>query len=165
MGRILPVIMLGLALICAAASAQPEPVVEALTQLDRKFMREQRQRIDDLARSRLGRQLNRSRKNDLNILQQLLDKKLVRADQTLELQAMGMVLGDLLAQDPSARWVTYRDQQGRSRALQMGSSDYFLFPVTMISRRAEVGAEVDVDAIFEKANTLMQPYRQPLPFQ
>ncbi len=165
MGRILPVIMLGLALICTAASAQPEPVVEALTQLDRKFMREQRQRIDDLARSRLGRQLNRSRKNDLDILQQLLDKKLVRADQTLELQAMGMVLGDLLAQDPSARWVTYRDQQGRSRALQIGSSDYFLFPVTMISRRAEVGAEVDVDAIFEKANTLMQPYRQPLPFQ
>ncbi|MCZ6830273.1 MAG: DUF3806 domain-containing protein, partial [Gammaproteobacteria bacterium] len=58
-----------------------------------------------------------------------------------------------------------RDQRGRSRALQIGNSDYFLFPVTMISRRAEVGTEVDVDAIFEKANTLMQPYRQPLPFQ
>ncbi|MCZ6828173.1 MAG: DUF3806 domain-containing protein [Gammaproteobacteria bacterium] len=161
----IPNIALGLALICTAAAAQPDPEVQALTQQDHKFMRSQRQRIDDLARSGLGRQLNGSRENDLGILQQLLDKKLVRADKTLELQAMGVVLGDFLAQDPSAKWVTYRDQRGRSRALQIGNSDYFLFPVTMISRRAEVGAEVDVDAIFEKANTLMQPYRQRLPFQ
>jgi hypothetical protein len=165
MRKILPVFMLGLALISTATTAQFEPEVQALTQVDRKFMAEQRLRVDDLARSGLGRQLTGSRDNDLEILQLLLDKQLVRADQRLELQAMGVVLGDLLAQDASSKWVTYRDRRGRSRALKMGDSDDFLFPVTMISRRAETGAKVDVDAIYKKADRIMQPYRQPLPFQ
>jgi hypothetical protein len=165
MGKIIAIVALGLLLICDAALAQREPTVEALTNLDRQFMEEQRKRVDDMARSGLGRQIKGSLQNDLEVLQALLDRKLVRADQTLELQAMGIVLGDLLAQDASARWVVYRDHKGRSRALQMGKTENFLFPVTMISRRAGVGAEVDVKAIYEKADRLMQPYRQPLPFQ
>lgn len=165
MGKFIPIIVLGLVLLCNAAAAQLEPKVQALTAVDREFMGEQRQRIDQLARSGLGRQINGSRENDLGVLQLLLDRKLVRADQTLELQAMGIVLGNLLAQDASARWVVYLDYKGRSRALQMGKSDNFLFPVTMISRRAEAGARVDVDAIYDKADRLMQPYRQQLPFQ
>jgi hypothetical protein len=165
MGKIIAVIGLGLILLCGTAVAQFESKVQALTAVDREFMEEQRRRIDQLARSGLGRQVNRSRENDLDVLQQLLDRKLVRADQTLELQAMGVVLGDLLAQDPGAKWVVYLDSKGRSRALQLGRSDNFLFPVTMISRRAEAGASVDVEAIYEKADRLMQPYRRPLPFQ
>jgi hypothetical protein len=152
-------------LFSASIFGQPEPEVSALTQLDRQFMQEQRQRIDELARSRLGRQLNGSPENDLSILQTLLDRKLVGQDQSLELQAMGMVLGDILAREQAAKWVVYQDQRGRSRALQLGGTDNFLFPVTMISRRAEADAEVDVTAIYEKANRIMQPYRRPLPFQ
>ena len=152
-------------LLCATASAQTEPQIEALRQTDHQFMQSQRQRIDDLARSRLGKQLNGSRENDLAILQKLLDQGLVRPEQTLELQAMGVVLGDLLAREPNMEWVVYRDAKGRSRALQMGDAEYFLFPITMIARRAEVGAQIDVNAIYDKAYQLMQPYRQPLPFQ
>jgi hypothetical protein len=165
MKGIIPIIALGLALLCPAAAGQPEPAVMALSPADQQFMQAQRERIDSLARTRLGRQLKGSIENDLGILQTLLDRKLVKPDQTLELQAMGVVLGDLLAQDPSASWVIYRDTLGRSRALQLGKSDNFLFPITMISRRAETGAVVDVNAIFAKADRLMQPYRRPLPFQ
>ena len=163
--KTIPLVALGLLLTCHVAFAHAEPQVQALTQLDREFMLDQRQRIDDLARSRLGRQISGSQENDLGILQQLLDQHFVRAEQTLELQAMGVILGNLLAQDRSASWVIYLDQQGRSRALQLGGTDNFLFPITMISRRAEAGAEVDVKAIYAKADRLMQPYRQPLPFQ
>lgn len=165
MKRIGPVIMLALALLCNTAAAQMEPVIMKLSPADQQFMQEQRERIDDLARIRLGRQFTRNKENDLGILQTLLDRKLVNRDQTLELQAMGVVLGDLLAQDASARWVIYRDPKGRSRALQMGNSDNYLFPITMISRRAETGAEVDVNAIYAKADRLLQPHRRPLPFQ
>jgi hypothetical protein len=165
MKTIVPIIALGLALWCNTVSAQLEPVITTLTPADLQFMQDQRERIDNLARSGLGRQLNRSRENDLGILQTLLDRNLVDKSQKVGLQAMGVVLGDLLAQDASAKWVIYKDPQGRSRALQMGNSDNYLFPVTMISRRVEAGAKVDVNAIFEKADRLMQPHRQPLPFQ
>jgi len=133
--------------------------------MDLEFMQQQRDRIDELARINLGRQLQASRDNDIGILQALLERRLVRADQTLELQAMGVVLGDLLAKELSMHWIIYEDGHGRSRALQMGESENVLFPVTMISRRAEAGATVDVMNIYQKAVNLMAPYRPKLPFQ
>ena len=147
------------------ATAQQELQITGLTNLDREFMRTQRSRIDELSRGNLGRQLNGQREHDLAILQGLLDRRLVRAEQTVELQAMGMVLGDLLAEQLGMRWVIYLDKLGRSRALRMPGTDHYLFPVTMISRRAEVGAPVDVQAIYSKAYELMLPHKPKLPFQ
>ncbi len=133
--------------------------------IDIRFMAQQRVRIDDLARFDLGKQLQGDKANDLDILQTLLDRRLVRADQTLELQAMGVVMGELLAQELNMEWVIYEDRYGRSRALKFKYSDNFLFPVTMISRRAEVGADVQVEKIYRKAMELMKPHRQSMPFQ
>ena len=138
---------------------------ESLSQLDRRFMEDQRIRVDDLARFNLGRQLNGDRDHDLAILQDLLDRRLVRAGQTLELQAMGMVLGDLLAEELGMTWVVYQDQLGRSRALHMPATEHYLFPVTMISRRVEVGAPVAMQNIYDKAYQLMLPHKPRLPFQ
>jgi hypothetical protein len=98
-------------------------------------------------------------------LQDLLDRRLVRKGQTVELQAMGVIMGDVLAADLDMDWVIYSDKHGRSRALRMGKTDNFLFPITMISRRVEAGAKVDVEAVFEKARSSIEPYRQDLPFQ
>ena len=147
------------------AAAQQELQITGLTSLDREFMHTQRTYIDDLARGKLGRQLNGQRNHDLVILQDLLDRRLVRAEQPVELQAMGMVLGDLLAEQLGMHWVIYLDELGRSRALRMPDTDHYLFPVTMISRRAEVGAPVDVQAIYSKAYELMSPHKPKLPFQ
>lgn len=145
--------------------AEPPPQVSNLSQLDREFMQQQRQRIDALARSDLGQQLNGERNNDLGILQSLVDRKLVSADQSLELQAMGIVMGDHLAEDLGMDWVIYDDRYGRSRALRLDQSDNYLFPVTMISRRVEAGSDVSVSAIFDKARNMILPYKTPLPFR
>ena len=147
------------------ALAQQPPRISSVGTLDRDFMAQQRRRIDDLARFHFGRQLRTEKANDLDILQTLLDKRLVSPEQTLELQAMGVVLGDLLAAELGMKWVVYEDRLGRSRALQFGRSDNFLFPITMISRRAEVGAQVDVEQIYNRAVSLIEPYRTPLPFR
>jgi len=163
---IIPAIaMLCLVLMSATGFAQPGPKVYPPGNLDREFMEQQRARVDELARVNLGRQLHATLDNDLGILQALLDRRLVKPDQTLELQAMGVVMGELLAQELSMHWVIYEDKHGRSRALQMNKSENFLFPMTMISRRAEAGARVDVRAIYDKAIGLMAPYRKALPFQ
>ena len=145
--------------------ADDPPKISALGTLDRQFLQQQRNRVDELARFDLGRQLQTDKNNNLGILQTLLERRVVTADQTLELQAMGVVLGDLLAAELVMKWVIFEDRYGRSRALQLGSSDNFLFPITMISRRVEAGASVDVTAVYEKARKIIQPYRTPLPFR
>jgi hypothetical protein len=154
-----------LLVLAAGSQAQQPPRIEPLGALDRSFMQQQRSRIDDLARIKLGRQLRGEREHDLQLLQDLLDRRWVRADQKTELQAMGVVLGDLLAEDLGMRWVVYEDAVGRSRALRLEQTDNYLFPMTMISRRVEAGASVSVEVVYRKASEMIEPYRTPLPFQ
>jgi len=159
-------LILGLGLMPLYSTAQQdEPRISALGPIDQDFMASQRNRINELAGFHMGRQINGQKANDLEILQALLDRRAVTGEQTLELQAMGVVMGDLLAAELGLHWVVYEDRQGRSRALQLGDSEHVLFPVTMISRRAEVGAKVDVNAIYAKAVAAIEPYKQPLPFR
>ena len=46
--------------------------------------------------------LNGSKDRDLALLQRLLDENIVSGNQTSELQAMGIVMGDLLASELSS---------------------------------------------------------------
>jgi hypothetical protein len=150
---------------CTAALSQDEPVIGELSYLDRQFMAQQRALLEDLTTRHFGRRFNRERDNDLELLQLLLDKKLVRPGQTRELQAMGVVMGDLLAADLDLRWVVYEDHVGRSRALRDDVSGTYLFPITMISRRREADNRTPVAAIYAKASNIITDSRPALPFQ
>jgi len=145
-------------------TAQSAPRIEELSQLDLAFMDKQRSLLRDMAAVELGRQFTGDRDQDLDLLQTLLDKGLVRQDQTRELQAMGIVMGDLLSAEFGLHWVVYTDDVGRSRALRYRDSDFFLFPVTMISRRREVGNETPVAAIYRKAADLVRANTPAQPF-
>ena len=92
------------------------------------------------------------------MLQRLLDSKLVVAKDRRLLQDMGIVLGDLLLQQFNLRWVMYVDKYGPSRALQLKHSQNFIFPITMISRRAEVGVAVDISALYDQASIKIEGY-------
>jgi hypothetical protein len=133
--------------------------------LDRQFMQQQRESLSDLVARQYGRQFNGETDNDLELLQRLLDDRVVRAEQTRELQAMGVIMGDLLAADLGLDWVIYEDSLGRSRALRYRDTDSFLFPMTMISRRREVDNRTPVAEIYRKAKEAMQAVIPPLPFQ
>ncbi|MEK9934735.1 MAG: DUF3806 domain-containing protein, partial [Luminiphilus sp.] len=78
--------------------------IEPLTAIDRQFMADQRQRVEQLA-NRLGRGLTTNVDRDLDTLQRILDDRMVPADDTLTLQAMGLVFGDLLGQQLDMNWV------------------------------------------------------------
>ena len=148
-----------------ARSQDEEPKISQLSVIDRDFMEDQRLAVDERARSALGRQIRGEKNNDLDVLQQLLDRRAVKPEETVLLQGMGVVMGDLLAAELGMDWVIYEDKLGRSRALRFGLGDHYLYPVTMISRRYEVGATVDVRAIYDKAVELMRPHLPPRPFQ
>lgn len=159
-------LLLGLLLACLPLhELAAEVAISELSYLDRQYMEQQRTDLDALARRHFGRQFNGETEHDLALLQSLLDRRLVRADQTRELQGMGIVLGDLLAHDLGMRWVIYEDKAGRSRALRYRDSDNYLFPVTMISRRREAGNDTPVESIYQKAYDIIAPLRPELPFQ
>jgi len=164
-----PFINLALALwtlwAAATALAQDNVRIGVLSNVDRQYMTQQRTMLQDLAASRLGRHFNGDRNNDLALLQALLDKRLVRPQQTRELQAMGVIMGDLLATDLDMHWVIYEDRLGRSRALRYRDSDDYLFPITMISRRREADNLKPVAEIYQKAYAIIAARKPALPFQ
>ncbi len=94
--------------------------------------------------------LDASPKEVLGILQGLLDDGAVTPGQAQELQAMGVVLGDLFARKPELKWVSFEDELGKSLAIRIDNTENVLFPVTMISRLVEAGIKVNVEAIYNK---------------
>ena len=149
----------------SAVMAQEELEISELSPLDNDYMTQQRNLLQELASRHLGRSFSGDRDRDLALLQTLLDKELVRADEVRELQAMGVILGDLLARELDMHWVVYEDNLGRSRALRYRQTDNYLFPVTMISRRREAGNTTSVRDIYHRAYATIDAARDPLPFQ
>lgn len=151
--------------ICLGALAQGYVRISELSSVDRQYMAQQREILADLAARHLGRRFSGNRIQDLELLQSMLDRRLVRPDQTRELQAMGVIMGDLLAADLGMHWVVYEDRVGRSRALRYRESDNYLFPVTMISRRQEADNHTPVKVIYQKAHAIIEASKPALPFQ
>ena len=150
--RLLVLVLLPALSVCTSWSVAQSPnfdvLIEPLTAIDRQFMAEQRMRVEQLA-NRLGRGLTGVADRDLDTLQRILDERMVPAEDTLTLQAMGVVFGDLLGDRLDMDWVVYRDNKGRSRALRCRQMDVYLFPVTMISRRQEGGSERRLKPLFD----------------
>jgi len=138
--------------------AADRATVSPLTPSDARQLEHQRQIIKDMAALHLGRSFTGEKERDLDTLQQLLDQRVVESDEISNLQAMGVVLGDLLAHELDMQWIIYEDEEGRSRALQLGPTQNFLFPITMISRRVEVGIKLNVADVYAKAVAEMEPF-------
>ena len=119
--------LFGGAALCHAQGADFEVLIKPLTAIDRQFMTEQRGRVAALA-NRLGRGLTGNVDRDLDTLQRILDDRMVPTSDTLTLQAMGLVFGDLLGDRLGMQWVVYRDRQGRSRHCATANWMYSCFP-------------------------------------
>ena len=124
--------------------------VKALGASEQRQLERQRETVAALARRNVGLAPAGGELSDLQILQQLLDRDVLDRDQAFELQALGVVLGDVMAKQLGLRWVVVDDEKGRSRALQYGDGDDVFFPVTMISRRHAVGLPVDVEGLYRE---------------
>ena len=130
--------------------------IEPLTAVDQQFMSEQRVRVEQLA-NRLGRNLSGQAMRDIDTLQRILDDGLVPSTDTLTLQAMGAVFGDLLGSDLAMSWIVYRDNAGRSRALSHRDTDIYLFPMTMISRRHQNGSTRRLQSLYDETVADIRP--------
>ncbi len=141
-----------------AIMAFAEPIMTPLSPLDLAYLEQQKQYIDELAARRLGRRLSGDQ-TDLELLQAILDRQLVKVGDEAGLQALGIVLGNTLASEYALEWIIYSDSLGRSRALYVGGDRQCLFPATMIARRARAGLAVDVHSLYDKAAQTIEKLR------
>jgi hypothetical protein len=82
------------------------------------------------------------------LLQGIIDAGYYRKEQTMELQSLGITLGDLLIQSMELEWVEVEDEYGLDPALRHKDTETYkhilLFPLTMISKRIENGEAVNI---------------------
>ena len=92
----------------------------------------------------------------LAVIRANLAQEWVGPDDTWKLQALGIAMGDALADELMLDWVTIDDEHGRVPALNWPGTSIVLYPVTMISQRIEQGEEVDIDVMFEETRQRLQ---------
>jgi hypothetical protein len=148
-----------------ATAAEEQYLVKPFREIDRDYISQGLQRVDNLLSRHFGVYLSGDTQLDLSYLQRLLDEQRVDSDDLQTLQGMGVALGEVLRKERYLKWVRYIDPEGASRALQLTHEDYYVFPITLISRRASVGAKVDVQVLFQRALNNIDAYTESQRYQ
>jgi hypothetical protein len=172
--RVAWVLLVGALCLCANVSLALDPFAEKakIQPLDFQSNRKleaQRDLVAELARRYVGSKLSGTSLDDLRILQRLFDRypasdqglilsrgSVVPDEQRLfEMQALGVVLGDVMAHHFDLEWVVVDDEYGRGRALNVKGTTDLVFPVTMLSKRYEFSQPVNMRALYDEiAETL-----------
>ncbi len=86
---------------------------------------------------------------DLLLCQRLIDDHVFNARQTLELQCLGVVLGNVLDTQTTMRWAVVTNNYGTRLALHDPKIGFTLYPVEMISQRVEDGRTVIMPQLYQ----------------
>jgi len=127
-----------------------EPKVTELTLGQQFVLASEREEIKELIERKLGVMDMNGRLTDLSVLQRIIDRKYIAKDDVKEWQSLGILFGDVLANNLDLKWVGYQDELGETKALQWRKTLNFVFPVTMLSRRQQFNQEINVQALYEK---------------
>jgi len=153
------VVALAILVIAPDTAAQREetyPKIEELNTARVQNMAYQKRLIDDLWRRHMGTQI-RGDERDIASLQRFIDEKLYDKANHQQLLGLGFILGDIWVNKYGLDWKVYIDKKGKSTAVCVKNTSACLFAATMISRRLEGGAPVDVKLIFDRAHKSMEP--------
>ena len=146
-------------------AAKKPAIITELSWMDQSRMEKEINSITELAKSKTGNNIRRDL-SDLDTLQRIINNEFIKTDDYEKQQALGVVLGNVMLADfPNTfEWKIYEDELGRSRALCVRRTSDCLFPVTMLSRRMEVGLNPDVKKIYDEAIMLMEKHLPKLPY-
>jgi len=131
--------------------------------MDKRHINSQVGVISDLTSLKIGQPV-RGTKDDLALLQRVIYKGLIKREDSLTLQAMGAVLGNVMVKEFDMQWMLYEDGNGRSRAVCAPISQECLFPITMLSRRMEVGLIPNVQELYDYSFELIKPHLPKQPY-
>jgi len=105
---------------------------------------------DEICVEVASRRLDGTR-NDLGLIQQVLDSGTKGREATYSLQALGMALGKVYVNDnPGFDWWMVEDEYGRDPAIRYRKTALLAHPRTMLSKRVEDGETVDVRELYDQ---------------
>jgi hypothetical protein len=120
------------------------PTADDLNRID-----EQWTVADGLVQANGGQRLDRSL-GDIDRLQALIERGVLTAAQTYELQCLGIALGQVLARNVAGLdWAVIEDEYGRDPTIRYRDTSFQVNVLTMISKRVESGQPVDVRGMYE----------------
>ncbi|MEE3326075.1 MAG: DUF3806 domain-containing protein [Myxococcota bacterium] len=131
------------------SSAQIHRTIESPGPSELMKSERQRKRANELALRYLGTPLRGSSLRNLETLQRLLNGQFISKEDVMDQQSLGVVLGDVMAQNLHLTWVVVDDKVGHSRALRWQDTQPIFFPVTMISKRVSAGEKVDIQDLYQ----------------
>lgn len=135
------------------------PVVAPLSEGQVFALKQDRKDVKDMIALNLGILALHGDTRDLSTIQQIIDRDILKKNQTQEWQDVGVVFGDILANQFDLHWVSYGDDKGISTALQWKDTQNFVFPVTMFSKRIQFGEELNVDALYKKITKDIEQFK------
>jgi hypothetical protein len=130
--------------------AAPGPKFSELSSEDSKRLEQQRVIIGSAAKLRYGTVRLTRTKDDLPILQRLIDENVFNKSQTYELQSLGVAFGDVLASQFPLRWVMVTDEFGTDPTLRFKETTIQINALTMISKRIERGEPVRLQWLLDQ---------------
>jgi len=128
-------------------ASQTDQKITPLTEADQKRLQNQRAVVEALLADEDSEKYRRPA-GKLGLIRAILQGDTFKANETYELQCLGIVLGDALVQELAMEWVMVEDLNGRDPAVRLPGTTIILFPLTMISKRVERGEKVDVFDLF-----------------
>ncbi len=118
-----------------------EPKYTDLAEIDRRISAVLGIREEEIERTHKSGRTPKS-------IQRILDSGKLGADNTFELQSLGLAFGDYIRYtDDAFHWAVVSDEYGRDLCLQYKALAMTVFPLTMISKRVEDGEKFDVAAL------------------
>jgi uncharacterized protein DUF3806 len=108
---------------------------------------------------------SRDKYNDLNgklfLVDHILRNNLFDRNEVPQLHALGIGLGDALAQQLGMEWVIVEDDHGRTAMLSLPGTSLRLSALTMIQKRIVQGEEFEILSLFEALCRHVETIRSP----
>ncbi len=135
-------------------------IIKALNVGQIEIMNAQRRAVRELFIRKLGILSLKGDKRDLPILQQLVDRRLVHKREVKEWQAIGVYFGDILVSEFGLHWVVYEDKLGTSKVLRWRSTENYVFPVTLFSKRNQFDEKIVMEDIYRKLEGEIERFKR-----
>lgn len=126
----------------------------------RYVLSSQRDEINDLIARRLGVLGLKGDTSDLETLQEIVDRDLIKNTEVREWQGLGIVFGDILVNEYDLHWVSYEDDIGISKALRWEETENYVFPVTVFSKRVQFDEDIDIVAVYNKISAEIARFKE-----
>jgi hypothetical protein len=97
----------------------------------------------------------------LAVVQTILQNRWFDPNEAWQLHALGVGMGDALAQQLGMVWMIVQDEHGRQPILQLPGTSLKLGAFTMIQKRVVEGEDVDVPSLFEAFCHSVEQIRAP----